>query len=131
MKVYYYDNTYGPSKELKFRLRKLAQIAAIAKLCNQMDLYNQAKEHHDSLVTQYNSVAKTKEKGFWGKFLDNLTNTTTSVIMANYLDKDTDYETALITYTHMKEIRPEFMPTALKTALEEWERGFDISSRFD
>ena len=51
--------------------------------------------------------------------------------MANYLDKDTDYETALITYTHMKEIRPEFMPTALNTALEEWERGFDISSRFD
>ena len=83
------------------------------------------------LLKEITQLSDVTEKGFWGKFLDNLTNTTTSVIMANYLDKDTDYETALITYTHMKEIRPEFMPTALNTALEEWERGFDISSRFD
>ena len=61
-----------PSMELRNYLSELASIAALAKAANQTELYNQAKEAHDNLVTQYNTQNRPKKKGFWGQFKDNL-----------------------------------------------------------
>lgn len=130
MKDYYYNKTYSPSKDLKFRLRKLAEIAALAKLCNQVDLYKQAKEQHDSLVSQYNSVARTKKKGFWGQFVDNLTNTTTNVIMADYLEDDSNYQNTFSSYSALSN-KPELIVVVLKNTLHELARGSDLLSKYD
>lgn len=127
MKVYYNTNHYAPSAELKFRLRKLAEIAALSKLYGQTDLYNQAKEQHDKLVYQYNEVAKTKKKGFWGQFVDNLTNTTTSVHIADFLDKSHDYNNTISLYSKFTD--RSLLAQALKSALDEWEKGSDTLSR--
>lgn len=49
---------------------RLATIAIYAKVLNQMDLYNQAKEAHDNLVRQYNAQlpqSSSRKKG-WTPF---------------------------------------------------------------
>lgn len=67
-----YRTTTMPSMELRNYLSELATIAALAKAVNQTDIYNQVKEAHDNLVTQYNNQNRPKEKGVWGQFKDNL-----------------------------------------------------------
>lgn len=68
-----YHTTTMPSMELRFYLSELATIAALAKVANQTEIYNQAKEAHDRLVSQYNEQTRPKKKGFWEQFKDNLT----------------------------------------------------------
>lgn len=72
MKMPIYHTRTTPSMELRNYLSELASIAALAKAANQTELYNQAKEAHDNLVTQYNTQNRPKKKGFWGQFKDNL-----------------------------------------------------------
>ena len=55
-----------PSMELRNYLSELASIAALAKAANQTELYNQAKEAHDNLVTQYNTQNRPKKRDFGG-----------------------------------------------------------------
>ena len=59
--------------ELRIYLSELATIAALAKVAKQTEIYNQAKEAYDHLVSQYNEQARPKKKGFWEQFKDNLT----------------------------------------------------------
>ena len=72
MRMPIYHTRTMPSMELRNYLSELASIAALAKAANQTELYNQAKEAHDNLVTQYNTQNRPKKKGFWGQFKDNL-----------------------------------------------------------
>lgn len=122
MDVYYNNEIYGPSSELKFRLKKLAEIAALAKLCNQDDLFEQAKNQYNSLANSYNSIAETKKKGFWGQFLDNLTNTRSDVVMVGSLESSTDYSFALSSYKVLGDY--SFRIYALNKALEDLKRGY-------
>ena len=73
----------------------LVFIAAYAKAANQMDLYNQAKEAHDNMASQYNAQTAPKKKGFWEQFKDNLTfNMDTHVALpAGYLEDDVTFQT--------------------------------------
>lgn len=68
-----YHTTTMPSMELRIYLSELATIAALAKVAKQTEIYNQAKEAYDHLVSQYNEQARPKKKGFWEQFKDNLT----------------------------------------------------------
>lgn len=72
MRMPIYHTRTMPSMELRNYLSELASIAALAKAANQTELYNQAKEAHDNLVTQYNTQNRPKKKGFWRQFKDNL-----------------------------------------------------------
>lgn len=72
MRMPIYHTRTMPSMELRNYLSELASIAALAKAANQTELYNQAKEAHDNLVTQYNTQNRPKKKGFWEQFKDNL-----------------------------------------------------------
>lgn len=91
MKVTYTTEKYTPSKELNNRLLHLAYIAAAAKQLGQESLFSKTQQEHDKLVSQYNSVANTKKKGFWGQVWDNMTNTTTHVETLDYLVSSNDY----------------------------------------
>lgn len=122
MPFYFTTQTYAPPSELKFRIRKLAEIAAIAELCNQTELYNQAKDAHDSIVSQYNSVAETKKKGFWGQFLDNLAFIETHIVMADYLEDDHDY---ISTYNLFRKFDTVQLIPLLNKYLKDLELGYD------
>lgn len=52
-----YHTTTMPSMELRIYLSELATIAALAKVAKQTEIYNQAKEAYDHLVSQYNEHA--------------------------------------------------------------------------
>ncbi len=73
MKMPIYHTTTMPSIKLTSYLSELSMIAAFAKAANQLTLYNQAKEAHDRLVSQYNEQTRPKKKGFWEQFKDNIT----------------------------------------------------------
>lgn len=74
MKIYKTTESFRPSSELKFRLRKLAEIGAFAKSLNQIDLFNKTKQLHDKLVDDFNAQGKEATKrSFWGKMLDEIT----------------------------------------------------------
>ena len=67
-------NTFTtPSQQLTTYLSILEVMAAYAKAAHQTDLFNQLKEQHDKMVTQYNEQNKPKKKGFWEQVKDNLT----------------------------------------------------------
>ena len=67
-------NTFTtPSQKLTTYLSILEVMAAYAKAAHQTDLFNQLKEQHDKMVTQYNEQNKPKKKGFWKQVKDNLT----------------------------------------------------------
>lgn len=129
MQVHYFTDTYAPSKEVKFRLRKMAEIAAISKLCDQESLYNQAKEQYEALAKKYNSVAETKKRGFWGKFWDNLSNTTTYVEMVEPMEECFDYKSTYSFYSLIPN-RSELI-LAIKHKLKEWDEGHDNMSGLD
>ena len=87
-----------PSIELTSYLSELSMIAAFAKVANQPTLYNQAKEAHDRLVTQYNEQTKPKKKGFWEQFKDNITFRdldTHVAIPLTYLEEDSTFKAIL------------------------------------
>lgn len=73
MRMTIYHTTTMPSMKLTRYLSELSGIAALAKAANQMQLYNQAKDAHDSLVSKYNEQTRPKKKGFWEQLKDNLT----------------------------------------------------------
>ncbi len=129
MQVHYFTDTYAPSKELKFRLRKMAEIAAISKLCNQEELYSQAKKQYDSMASRYNAVAETKKRGFWGKFWDNLSNTTTYVQMVGPMEETVEYK---FTYSSFSEVKNKSeLVLILEYKLNELKRGYDTMSALD
>ena len=67
-------NTFTtPSQQLTTYLSILEVMAAYAKAAHQTDLFNQLKEQHDKMVTQYNEQSRPKKKGFWEQVKDNLT----------------------------------------------------------
>ena len=65
-------------------------IAIYAKLTNNMDIFNQAKEIHDEFARRFNEQNRPKKKGFWQEFKDNLTLNmdTTSFTPAELLDEN-------------------------------------------
>lgn len=93
-----YHTTTMPSIELTSYLSELSMIAAFAKAANQLTLYNQAKEAHDCLVSQYNEQTKPKKKGFWEQFKDNITFRdldTHVAIPLTYLEEDSTFKAIL------------------------------------
>ncbi len=64
----------SPSPQLSSELSRLSSIAALAHVIGQWQLKEQAIEAHDKLVESYNrQLSVEKPKGFWRKFIENLT----------------------------------------------------------
>ena len=122
--------TYGPSKDLWFRLRKLQEIAAAAIIMNHVELYNQAKSLYDQMICEYNSQAETKKKGFWEKFFDNLTWTSSSVTILNELENSPEFNDLVTYYREMSKINHLFLPQQLKKSIDEWKLGRDLLSAY-
>ncbi len=82
----------SPSREFIAHQTSLEMIAIYAKLTNNMDIFNQAKEIHDEAARRFNEQNRPKKKGFWEEFKDNffLNMDTTSFTPAEFLDENSD-----------------------------------------
>lgn len=82
----------SPSREFIEHQTSLMMIAIYAKLTNNMDIFNQAKEIHDEFARRFNEQNRPKKKGFWEEFKDNffLNMDTTSFTPAEFLDENSD-----------------------------------------
>lgn len=128
MQVTINQQSYGPSNELRFRFRKLCEIAAAAKVSGQTELFEQAKSLYDSLASQYNAQARPKKRGFWGQFVDNLTNTETSVHIQGPMESELNYTSNITQYTTIYQQKKEALLQMLNSLLEDWKRGSDMLS---
>ncbi len=90
-----------PSYELTIHLQKLQEIAAIAKCLKIDNLYTQAREAYDTLVSRYNSQLPETKKSFWKEFVDNITfNMDTTVTeRLKYMDEDGGVESWIKIYS--------------------------------
>lgn len=118
MRVTITKESYGPSKELKGRLRSLCFIAASAKVINLPDLYQQAKEAYDSLAFQYNQQAKSNERGFFQEMWDNFCNRERYVEKIGKMEDSYEYSTEYNTASQLAKENIKLLHELLKTTIE-------------
>lgn len=96
-----------PPDSLYFELGRLKIIAALAHVIGLMDLKEATIQAHDKIVVSYNnSLPKIKPKGFWGKFIDNLTFqdlNTTCVIELNKLRNSQELQDSINLYSNFSQ----------------------------
>ena len=106
-----------PSSELLALQRCLAQIAALAKTANQMELFNQAKESHDNLTRQYNAQTAPKKKGFWERLVNNLSMGVDTVVDVPYLEESYYFKDY---YEEAKALQKDELLKTLYIAIEQY-----------
>lgn len=96
--------TIYPTPQLTIKLTQLAQLAVLAELINNQQLFNQAETAYNGLVDSYNGqLPKPKKKGFFSQLIDNITfqdlNTTIAPTLC-HLRESADYSSMRQTYSH-------------------------------
>lgn len=111
-----YETIIQPTIEFRVSQSDLKTIALVAKDCNYMGLYQQARQLYDHRARKYNAQASMpRNKNLFEKFIDAIWPEDKLIISAEYFDEHTilDCNEDFI-YNFSKSKKEEYLKEAIK-----------------